>query len=67
MLLSVDTGARPQAARQIPQRRRLLGGENNTDSSNWLGWSDPSITPYMWDGDNQYPQECGTIYFAVKR
>ena len=42
-------------------------GKNATANSKPLGWGNPSITPSMWDGDNYYPESCGTIYFAVRR
>ncbi len=42
-------------------------GKNATANSKHLGWGNPSLTLRMWDGDNYYPESCGTIYFAVRR
>jgi len=27
----------------------------------------PSYSSEMWDGNSQYPESCGTLYFAIKR
>lgn len=42
-------------------------GKNAEAASKHFGKDNPSVTPEMWDGNNYYPQSCGTLYYAVKK